>query len=208
MASKRIQAKTENAFLRGEVGVDGEAVVEEQDAAQKELAAAQEALVRGRTWLGREALTWLLWKSESTDAVLAHEEQPVNVVFNGKLTLRAAGGDITEVQLKGVAAPYAKLVKQALDRGLLVHTAKMQLTWGEQVFDYTLDAEFFDIRSAKLPALLQDEEDDQISERLELASRASTLADALVAAFIKERSSKNWVTKTVPALKEWMRDSE
>ena len=200
MASKR----EESAFLRGELGVDGQAVAEEQDETQAELAKAQEALLRGRTWLGRECLTWLLWKSESTDALLTVEDQPVNVVFNGKLTLRAASGDVTEVQVKGVAAPYAQLVKHALGKGLLVHTAKLQLTWGEQVYDFSLDAEFFDIRTAKLPALLQEEDDDKLTERLELATRASTLTDALIAAFIKERSGKSWTPKTVPALKKWM----
>ena len=200
MASKREEA----AFMRGDVGVDGQATTEEKDEAQIELAKAQEALLRGRTWLGRECLTWLLWKSESTEALLTVEDQPVNVVFNGKLTLRAASGDVTEVQVKGVASPYAQLVKHALGKGLLVHTAKLQLTWGEQVYDFTLDAEFFDIRTAKLPALLQEEDDDKLTERLELATRASTLTDALIAAFIKERSAKTWITKTVPALKKWM----
>jgi hypothetical protein len=200
MASKREEA----AFMRGDVGVDGQATTEEKDEAQIELAKAQEALLRGRTWLGRECLTWLLWKSESTEALLTVEDQPVNVVFNGKLTLRAASGDVTEVQVKGVASPYAQLVKHALGKGLLVHTAKIQLTWGEQVYDYSLDAEFFDIRTAKLPALLQEEDDDKLTERLELATRASTLTDALIAAFIKERSGKAWATKTVPALKKWM----
>lgn len=202
MASKR----EERAFLRGEVGVDGQAVEEEKDEAQLEQQKAQEALLRGRTWLGRECLTWLLWKSESTDALLTLEKASVNVVFNGKITLRAASGDITELSVKGVAAPYAKLIKRALAQGLLVHTAKIQLTWGEQVYDFTLDAEFFDIRSAKLPALLQEEEDDKLTERLELATRASTLTDALVTAFIKERQAKSWDSKVVPQLKEWMAD--
>lgn len=200
MASKR----EERAFLRGEVGVDGQAVEEEKDEAQVEQQKAQEALLRGRTWLGRECLTWLLWKSESTEAMLHLEKAPVSVVFNGKLTLRAASGDITELNVKGVAAPYAKLVKRALGQGLLVHTAKLQVTWGEQVYDFTVDAEFFDLRSAKLPALLQEEEDDKLTERLELATRASMLTDALVSAFIKERQAKSWDSKVVPALKEWM----
>ena len=199
--------KEERAFLRGEVGVDGAAVEEEQDETQKELAKAQEALLRGRTWLGRECLTWLLWKSESTDALLELDDMPVNLVFNGKATLRAAAGDVTEAQVKGVTAPYSKLVKHALSKGLLVHTAKVQVTWGEQVYDFTLDAEFFDIRTAKLPALLQEEEDDKLTERLELATRASRLTDTLVAAFIKERTAKAWTTKVVPALRAWMAES-
>lgn len=200
MASK----KEERAFLRGELGVDGQAVEEEKDLAEVEASKAQEALLRGRTWLGRECLTWLLWKSESTEPVVQVEGKPVTVVFNGKLGLKAGGGDVTEAQVKGVTSPYSKLVKHALARGLLVHTAKLQVTWAEQVYDFTLDAEFFDIRSAKLPTLLQEEEGERLTERLELATRASILTDALVSAFVRERSAKTWASKIVPELKKWM----
>ncbi|MGV3626019.1 MAG: hypothetical protein ACO1OB_34735 [Archangium sp.] len=202
MASK----KEERAFMRGETGVDGQATEEVQDEAAVEQSKAQEALLRGRTWLGRECLTWLLWKSESTEPVVNFDGKPVVVVFNGKLLLRAGAGDVTEASVKGVTAPYSKLVKQALQRGLLVHVAKLQLTCDEQVFDLTVDAEFFDLKSVKLPALLQEEEDDKLTERLELVTRASGMMDTIVAAFIKERSSKSWASKTVPALKEWMND--
>jgi hypothetical protein len=199
-----MKVSEETAFLRGDVGVDGQATTEEKAPDEKELAQAQEALLRGRTFLGRECLTWLLWKSDSTEPVVVVDGKPVTVVFNGKLALRAGAGDITEAQVKGVTSPYAKLVKQALVKGLLVHTAKIQVTWNEQVFDFSLDAEFFDIRSAKLPALLQEEEDDKLSERLELASRASAITDAMVSAFMKLRITKTWAQKTVPALRQWM----
>lgn len=145
-----------------------------------------------------------MWKSESTEPVVSVEGKPVTVVFNGKLGLRAGGGDVTEAQVKGVTSPYSKLVKHALGRGLLVHTAKLQVTWAEQVYDFSLDAEFFDIRAAKLPTLLQEEEGERLTERLELATRASTLSDALIAAFVKERTSKSWTQKIVPELKKWM----
>jgi hypothetical protein len=204
MAARKSKVSAETAFLRGDVGVDGQATHEEPDAGEKELAQAQEALLRGRTWLGRECLTWLLWKSESTEPVIDFKGKPVTVVFNSKLALRAASGDVTEAQVKGVTAPYSKLVKHALGKGLLAHGAKVQITWDEQVYDAGVDAEFFDLRSVKLPALLQEEEDDKVVERLELATRASHLVDALVAAFVKERTGKGWASKTVPALKEWM----
>ncbi len=202
MATKRDEAK----FSKGELGVDGQAAADERTPEELEAAKAQEALLRGRTWLGRECLTWLLWKSESTDALATVDGLPLTVIFNGKLTLRAGAGEVTEAQVKGVAAPYAKLVKHALAKGLLVHAAKVQLTWGEQVFDLQLDAEFFDVRSAKLPSLLQEEEGERLTERLELASRASTLVDALVAAFVAARASRSWDSKIVPALLEWLAD--
>ncbi len=200
MASK----KEERAFLRGEVGVDGAATEEQADETQIEQDKAREALLRGRTWLGRECLTWLLWKSESTEALTQVDGQDVSVVFHGKLLLRAGAGEVTEASVKGVTSPYSKLVRRALGQGLLVHAARLQLTHGEQQFDVTVDAEFFDLKAVKLPALLTEAEDDKLLERLELVTRASHLIDALVAKFAEARVSKAWATKTVPALQEWI----
>jgi hypothetical protein len=207
MAGKRRAPSAETKFLRGETGVDGAAVAEEADPAQVEQEKAQEALLRGRTWLGRECLTWLLWKSESTEPLAQLKGEDVLAVFNGRITLRAGSGDITELVAKGVTAPYSKQVKAAIGKGLLVHGAKVQLTWGEQVYDVSLDAEFFDVKSAKLPQLLQEEESERLTERLELAGRTSALLDCLVQTFIKARLSKAWETKVVPEMVAWAKES-
>jgi len=203
MASRK-QAQAEARFMKGDVGVDGAATKDELDPSEVEQAKAREALLRGRTWLGRECLTWLLWKSESTEALTTVDELPLSAVFHGKLTLRAGAGDVTELAVKGVTSPYSPLVRAALSKGLLVHQARLQLTHGEQQYDVGLDAETFDVKSAKLPALLQEEEGERITERLELAGHLSRLVDALVEAFIAERISRSWASKSVPALKDWM----
>jgi hypothetical protein len=145
-----------------------------------------------------------LWKSESTDALTKVDDQPLTVVFHGRLTLKAGAGDVTELAVKGVTSPYSPLVRAALNKGLLVHGARLQLTHGEQQYDVGVDAETFDVKGAKLPALLQEEEGERITERLELAARLSHLLDALVEAFIEARISRTWASKTVPALKDWM----
>jgi ATP-dependent Lon protease len=54
-------------------------------------------------------------------------------------------------------------------------------------------------------ALLTESDDDKLTERLELVTRLSAITDALVAAFVKERTGKNW-NKTVGSLKAWMGD--
>jgi hypothetical protein len=203
MASRK-EAQAEARFMKGDVGVDGGAMKEKLDPSEVEQAKAREGLLRGRTWLGRECLTWLLWKSESTDALTQVDDQPLTVVFHGRLTLKAGAGDVTELSVKGVTSPYSPLVRAALAKGLLVHGARLQLTHGEQQYDVGVDAETFDVKGAKLPALLQEEEGERITERLELAGRLSHLLDALVEAFIEARISRTWAAKTVPALKEWM----
>jgi hypothetical protein len=205
--ARREQARAEAAFLRGDAGVDGAATDEDvRDEAEVERDKAREQLLRGRTYLGRELLTWLLWKSESGDPLVEVDDAGVVVLFTGKILLRGLAGDVTEVAARGAAAPYAAQVKRALASGLLVHQARLRLTQGERVFELTLDAEHLDVRAAKLPELLTDEEDDRAAERLELCEQLGRMVDALVAAFLEVRGARTWARSTVPALRAWMEE--
>ena len=204
--AKREQARAEAAFLRGDAGVDGVATAaDERDAQEVERDAAREQFLRGRTWLGRELLTWLLWRSEAGEPLVEVDGQGVVVLFTGKVQLRGLAGDVTELSAKGAQAPYSAQVRRALDAGLLVHQARLRLTVGEQVFEVTLDAEFFDLKAARLPALLTEEEDDRLLERLALVARLGAMVDALVGTFLRARGAKAWGGKTVPVLQAWMR---
>lgn len=190
--------------MRGDVGIDGQATEEKRDEAELERDKAREQLLRGRTYLGRELLTWLLWKSDAGDPVAEVDGVGIVPLFTGRLTLRGIIGEVNEMMVRGAMSPYSEQVRHALARGLLVHQARVRLAEGERVFEATLDAEFLDIRAAKLPELLAEEEDDRATERLDLAEHLSRLVDALVEAFLAVRTSKAWAKKTVPELKAWM----
>ncbi|WP_242342212.1 hypothetical protein [Anaeromyxobacter terrae] len=206
--SRREQARTDAAVQRGDAGVDGLPTEEERrDEAEVEKDKAREQLLRGRTYLGRELLTWLLWRSESTEPVIELDGAGVTVVFVGRLTLRGIAGDVTELVARGALAPYSAQVRRALDAGLLVHQARVRIEHAERVYETTLDAEFLDVRAAKLPELLTEEEDDRLLERLELAERLSAIVDALSGAFLDVRTSRAW-RKRVATLKAWMREGE
>ncbi|MCP3167975.1 hypothetical protein [Myxococcus qinghaiensis] len=206
--AKREQARADAAFARGDVGVDGAATEETKDVAEVERGQAREQLLRGRAYLGRELLTWLLWRSETGDALVELEGTGVNVLFMGRITLRGVAGDVTELSAKGTLAPYSEQVKHALDKGLLVAQARIRFTHGEKEYEATLDSEFLDVRAAKLPALMSEEEDDQLNERLFLTEQLSAMIDALVGDFLKIRVGKTWSKQVVPAMKEWMRGDE
>jgi hypothetical protein len=194
--------------MRGATGVDGVATDEDvRDVAEVERDKAREQLLRGRTWLGRELLTWLLWRSESGDPLVEVEGAGLVVLFTGRVLLRGVAGDVTEVAARGAAAPYAAQVKRALASGLLVHQARLRLAHGERTFEVTLDAEHLDVRAAKLPELLTEEEDDRAAERLDLCDQLGRLVDALVEAFLADRTGKGWGKKTVPALRAWMEEA-
>jgi len=201
---KREQAREEAKFLRGETGIDGQATEEKPDETLVEQGKARDALLRGKTFLGREFLTWLLWRSEEGEPLVEYEGEGLTVLLVGKVVLKAAIGDVTELSAKGTVAPYSEQVRHALDRGLLLHAARLRLTHGEKVFETTLDAEFLDVRAAKLPSLMSEEADDQIAERLYLSEQLSGMIDALVESFVTLRASKTWSKQVVPELKRWM----
>lgn len=202
--ARREQARAEAKFLRGETGVDGEAVEDVKDEAEVEAGKAREQFLRGKAYLGREFLTWLLWRSESGDPVIHFDEAPVTVVFAEKLVLRGIQGEVVEEIVRGSMAPYSPLVRRAIERGLLVHTARLRLAHGERQYAFTLDAEHFDVKSAKLPELLSEEEDDARQERLVLAEQLSILVGALLEDFLALRASKRWAKEVVPELRAWM----
>jgi hypothetical protein len=202
--SRRERAAQEAKFLRGEVGVDGRAAEEKPDAAEAELGKAREQFLRGKTFLGRELLTWLLWRSEEGQPLVEHEGKPVTVIFCDRVLLRGIAGETTEVVAKGVAAPYSSLVRRALDMGLLVHQARLRLTHDDKSYEMTVDAEHLDIKSARLPELMTEEEDDRVAERLFLVEQASALLDALLRSFLPLRAGKRWSKEIVPEMKAWM----
>src|SRR5687767_11818903 len=124
--ARRDEARAEAAFMRGDTGVDGAATEEKQDEAEVEKGKAREQLLRGRAYLGREFLTWLLWRSETGDPLVEYEGEGVNVLFMGRVVLRGVAGDVTEMSAKGTLAPYSEQVKHSLDRGLLVAQARVR----------------------------------------------------------------------------------
>ena len=200
----RSKSSEEAAFQRGETGVDGAAVEETKDLAEVERGKAREAFLRGKAWLGRELLTWLLFRSESSEPLLKLAKQPVTVLFEGRLVLRGIAGEVVENTLRGAMAPYSPLVRRALERGLLVHGARLRITHGDKSYEVTLDAEQFDIRSARLPELTAEEEDDRLRERLYLSEQIAGLVRALIERFLEVRVTPKWMKEEVPALKAWM----
>lgn len=202
--AKQKQARQDAAFARGAVGVDGAAEEDTRDESEVEQEKAREQYLRGKAYLGREFLTWLLWMSESGEPIIELDSEPVVVLMTDRLLLKGLTGEIIELSARGAMAPYSSLMRQSLDRGLLVHQCRLRLNHGERAYAVTLDAEFFDCRSAKLPSLLSAGDEDQLEERLFLADQLSTMVQMMLEKFLTLRSSKKWASEVVPELKAWM----
>lgn len=199
-----MSGREESQFLRGEIGIDGEAVEEEKDEAEVQRGEAVEALARNRAYLGREFLTWLLYTSNAGVPAATVDGEDLTLIVVGQVNLRGLAGDATELQVKGHLSAYSDVVRNAIDQGLLVHQARLRIQSGEQVYEVTLDAENLDFKGAQIPKVLSEDDEDKITERLWLAERLAELVDALWAAFLEVRTSKAWAKKTVPAIKAWV----
>jgi hypothetical protein len=200
-----MSSREETAFLRGDIGVDGLPVEpEDQDEAELERGKAVAALAKNRAYLGRELLTWALWRSVSGDPLFEHEGEGVIVLVVGKVVLRGLAGEATELAVKGHTSGYSEVVRYAIDKGLLVHAARLRFQLGEQVFEATVDADTLSVRAATIPKALAEEDDEQLTERLWLTERLGALIDGLWARFLAVRATRAWHDAEVPALKAWL----
>lgn len=190
--------------------VDGPQTLDDEDLAAHARDKAREAMGRQRAWLGREMLTWLLWKSNSGDPLIEYEGEEVLVMLTGAVTLQGVAGDATELRAKGHQAAYADVVRQALARGLLVHQAGLRWVVGDidssRIFEATIDAEHFGFRQVRLPKVLSDDPDEAFAERLFLLDQLGEIFEHVWEKFVEVRSSPEWLTDVVPALRAWMSD--
>lgn len=201
-----MSSQDEARILAGALGVDGQPLDEAEDQAKIEADKAVDAILRGRSYLGREFLTWLLWRSNSGDPITEFEGEDLNLLLIGAVVLRGLAEEATELSVKGHLAAYSEVVKSAIDKGLLVHTARLRIQWGEAVYEVSLDAEHLDFKSASIPKLLTEQEDEKLAERLFLCDRLGGMVEALWAAFMAVRASEAWEAEAVPTLKAWLRE--
>ncbi len=200
MTPTKSAASVEAKFLRGEVGIDGQSDAASADA--KAEGEAKAALLRGNTWLGREFLTWLLFRSNGSEALCHVEGHGLIVTAPGGVTLRGSSHEVSELKAKGNGAAYAKAVRRALNEGLAVHVLALKLEWNGLAFEVTLDAEFLENRAVRLPTQSAEDEGALLADRLERQKQLGELIGALVNAFRSVRSKKSW-SDEVEAMQHW-----
>lgn len=102
-------------------------------------------------FLGRELLTWLLWRADRGEAAFGERDGGPTVAFGGKARLKGLAGDGTDTVLKGGQAAHAVAVRAALGCGRTLREAELILFAGEREWRFTLDADTLDLRSVRLP---------------------------------------------------------
>lgn len=108
-------------------------------------------------FLGRELLTWLLWRADRGEATFGEKDAGPTVAFGGKARLKGLAGDGTDTVLKGGQAAHAVAVRAALGCGRTLREAELILFAGEREWRFILDADTLDLRSVRLPEAAREE---------------------------------------------------
>jgi hypothetical protein len=200
--------------VEDEVFDDAAAIAEAEEA--QALAAEQEE-VDDHAYLGREFLTWLLYRVDTGHASFDGEAGACSFGFGARAKLAAAVGFATEVTVKGKCPAAGAEVRAAIGSGHTLREAELLVRSGDQEWKCVLVADTLDLRGVKLPQVTDKADsaidNDPAGEREIILADRLALLDALEAhvraaygAFLGERLAPRWRAKVVPALREWLVD--
>lgn len=172
--------------------------------AQRNLKAHESEETEDHAFLGREFLTWLLWRADVGEGTFGDKGQEFAVSFGARARLGGLTGNVTDAVFKGHAPAHGAEARAAIGAGRTVREAELRMTRGEREWRFTLLADTLDLRSVKLPALLTEEEDDRFLERIALLEELDDLVKAAFGAFVRERVRPAWQRSVMPALRDWL----
>jgi hypothetical protein len=166
---------------------------------------SEEDEVQDNAFLGREFLTWLLWRADQGENDFTLDDDTFIVTFVGRVCLSSLTGDVTKGRLDGVAAAYSIEARAAIGAGRTVREATLKLMAGAREWTCAL-LDTLDLRAVKLPALLTEEEDDRFGERMALLDELQRMVGVMYIAFMQVRVAPDgsWAEKVVPAMGEWV----
>ncbi|MFB3924525.1 MAG: hypothetical protein ACE14T_00595 [Syntrophales bacterium] len=164
------------------------------------------------TFLGREFLTWLWFKSEERNGTVALADGDVEVLFVQRIVLESGDGEYAETVVCNGRHCSLKEGKAALREGKRVKEARIRLSRETGEWEFTFKADRFHFQSLKLPrTAAEDEENDRdgrILERIFLLETAVSIMDKLFSLFLDRRLSPDWTAQELRRMKKWaMQDS-
>lgn len=146
--------------------------------------------------IGREFLTWLWFKSEERNGMIADMAGGENeVIFLRRLVLESGEGEYSETVICQGLHSDLKEGKEALRQGKKITTARLRVARDQEEWEFTFKADRFHFQSMKLPAISEEEGEDregQILERIYLIEKAAATMDNLFTSFLNLQQSANW----------------
>lgn len=166
-------------------------------------------LMKATDFLGREFLVWLWFRSEKNEGLFSVEEHGTfELYFDDQLAL--SDGELGGEQhiLSGQEPARTIEAKLALRRGKYPTKAKLRVVKDQKEWIFLLNGDQLRVHSAKLPALLTNEEDDQFHERISLIEELESLIAGLYAQFVAQRIDAGKWEEVTAGIQSWLMPSD
>lgn len=170
-----------------------------------------EAATTDFSFLGREFLTWLWFKSEERNgAIMVPGTGDMSVCFLHRLVLESGEGDYSETILCKGFRTDLKEGKTAVREGKKIKEARIRLGIGSDEWEFTFKADAFLFQSMKLPGVppyAQEEEKDregQLLDRIYMTEKAVETMEKLFSLFLKKRIAPEWRSEEIPRIARWV----
>jgi recombination associated protein RdgC len=163
----------------------------------------------GASFIGREFLTWLWFKSEERNGRIAlTNAEEVELHFMKRVVLGSGEGEYSQsVVCSGIHAEL-KEGKEAIRQGKKVKEAGIKLTSNQNEWEFTFKADTFQFQSLKPPVMdwqeTQEDPSGNILERIYLIENAVKTVDSLYESFLQIRYSPQWEESEMKLLAKWL----
>jgi hypothetical protein len=156
-------------------------------------------------FVGREFLTWVWFKSETSHHQFFFPKQGgrFQLFIDDKLTLTSTSGSVHEHTLKGGTPAYATEAKAALLTGKLVQEAKFVLQTQDRQWMFSLNAEDLSFKNVRLPAILQPESASYMGERIGAMRTLVEVIEILFCEYMDLRTSAQFEAEK-KAMEDWL----
>ncbi|MCA9255683.1 MAG: hypothetical protein KDA33_08585 [Phycisphaerales bacterium] len=170
-----------------------------------------------RDWLGNEFLLWLWYTlEEESDTLEMEDNSDAAVVFVKQLALECPWAETGKETISCDGPTRLPESRRAIQSGKLPRKAGMMLSRHGQQYEFTIQAETFNVSGAALPKI--EKEDDAPSsghdavdnvrvrheERLEQIRHMAESIDMLYGVFLKHRLRADW-NKMRDTIRNWLR---
>ena len=171
------------------------------------------SVVEAKRFLGREFLTWLLFRVEEEGGRLAVGDDVIELALGDRVVMQEQGEKNARLTLVDEGDMRPEL-GAGLRRGKLIDRARIVVTRGERRWEMSLDGGLLTYDSLRCPKLgerdaaLADDPralfENDLFLRLADVEEVVGFVDSLFAGFCKLRASARWENETLPALRAWV----
>lgn len=157
------------------------------------------------SFLGLEFMTWLWYRVETENNQFDVKTNQFEVTFDDQLVLEVQLAESEQTRLKGGAPAHSPEAYKALQHGKRIARARVRIAQNERAWLFMVSSESFAMSGLKIPAVLKDDEDDKIDERLYLIDELDTIWSTIYGEFLRVRLSDGW-EKEADTIRQWIKD--